>query len=61
MKTKRDSTLLYVQIDETFFKETNDEFAVKAAKTPDEIISLLEMGFEYVCQKEDLLFFRKRK
>jgi len=22
---------------------------------------LLEVGFGYVCQKEDLLFFRKRK
>ena len=53
--------LLYVQIDETLFKDVNDEFMTKAAKTPEEIKSLIEVGFEYVCQKDDLLFFRKRK
>jgi len=26
-----------------------------------EIQALLEVGFEYVCEKEELLFFRKRK
>jgi hypothetical protein len=31
------------------------------AKTPDEIKTLLEVGFEYVCQKDDMLYFRKRK
>lgn len=29
--------------------------------TPEEIKSLLEVGFEYVCQKDDLVFLRKRK
>ena len=58
---KLDTTLLYVQIDETLFKDVNDEFMTKAAKTPEEIKSLIEVGFEYVCQKDDLLFFRKRK
>lgn len=31
------------------------------AKTPGEVQELIEAGFEYVCSKEDLLFFRKRK
>jgi hypothetical protein len=31
------------------------------AKTVDESMKLLEEGFEYVCQKEDLMLFRKRK
>jgi hypothetical protein len=58
---KLDTTLLYIQIDETLFKDMNDEFMVNAAKTPEEVKSLLEVGFEFVCQKDDLLFFRKRK
>jgi hypothetical protein len=37
------------------------QFTTKAAKTPEELKSLIEVGFEYVCQKDDLLFFRKRK
>jgi predicted RNA binding protein YcfA (HicA-like mRNA interferase family) len=39
----------------------NDEFNVKVAEKPDEIKALLEVGFEYVCQKDSLMFFRKRK
>jgi hypothetical protein len=58
---KLDTTQLYVQIDETLFKDVNDEFTTKAAKTPEELKSLIEVGFEYVYQKDDLLFFRKRK
>ena len=58
---KLDTTLLYIQIDENLFKDMNDEFMVKAAKTPEEVKSLLEVGFEFVCQKDELLFFRKRK
>ena len=27
----------------------------------DEIKALLSVGFEYMCQKDDTLFFRKRK
>lgn len=56
-----DSTLLYVQIADTIFKETTDEFTVKVAKTADDIKSLLEVGFEYVCEKDGLMFLRKRK
>jgi len=39
----------------------NDEFNVKVAEKSDEIKALLEVGFEYVCQKDSLMFFRKRK
>ena len=39
-----------------------EDFHVKISETPEEIKGLLEVGFEYVCQKdEDLVFFRKRK
>jgi len=43
------------------FKETTDEFTVGVASKPDEIKELLEVGFEFVCQKDGLLYFRKRK
>ena len=43
------------------FKSLNDEFHVKVAKSPGEIKALLEVDFEYVCEKDGLPFFRKRK
>jgi integrase len=59
--TTLDTTLLYIQLDEALFKQTSDEFTVNVAKTPEEIKALLEVGFEYVCEKDALLYFRKRK
>jgi hypothetical protein len=44
-----------------FGESGNDEFAVKVAEDPKEIKALLEVGFEYVCQKDTLIFLRKRK
>jgi hypothetical protein len=58
---KLDTTLLYIQIERTIYKEQSDEFTVKVAEGPEEIKSLLEVGFEYVCEKDGLMFFRKRK
>ena len=58
---KLDTTLLYIQIEQAIYKGQSDEFTVKVAKTQEEIKSLLEVGFEYVCEKEGLMFFRKRK
>jgi integrase len=56
-----DNTMLYVQVEKTLFEDDNDEFIVKTAKDPVEIKSLLEVGFQYVCEKDGLMFFRKRK
>ena len=36
-------------------------FYVKVAETPEEVKELLEVGFEHVCEKDGLLFFRKRE
>ena len=33
----------------------------KVAEKPEEVKALLETGFEYVCQKDSLIFLRKRK
>jgi hypothetical protein len=43
------------------FQTESDEFHVKIAETPEEIKALLEVSFEYVCEKDGLMFFRKRK
>jgi hypothetical protein len=58
---KVDTTLLYIQLAEVIFKQTTDEFTVRVANKPDEIKALLEVGFEFVCDKDELLYFRKRK
>ncbi|MEM2971339.1 MAG: site-specific integrase [Candidatus Bathyarchaeia archaeon] len=56
------STMIYVHIEKALFLNMPpEEYHVKIAKTPEEITQLLEAGFEYVCQKDGLAFFRKRK
>ena len=58
---KLDTTLLYIQIEKTLFQSSSsDEFIVKIAKTPEEIQSLLAVGFEWVGVKDGLVFLRKR-
>jgi len=39
----------------------SDEYHSAVAKTVEEARKLLEDGFEYVCQKDELMLFRKRK
>ncbi|MEM2926617.1 MAG: tyrosine-type recombinase/integrase [Candidatus Bathyarchaeia archaeon] len=52
------NTLVYTQL---IKNAKEDEYVCKVARTPAEIQEFIELGFEYVCQKEDLAFFRKRK
>lgn len=56
-----DVTLQYIQIEKALFRNETENFIVKATKETEEIQGLLEVGFEYVCQKDGLMFFRKRK
>ncbi|MEM2911419.1 MAG: site-specific integrase, partial [Candidatus Bathyarchaeia archaeon] len=56
-----DTTLLYIQLEQALFKNDSEEFIVKAASDPEEIKALLTVGFEYVCSRDNLMFFRKRK
>jgi hypothetical protein len=44
-----------------FGLNADDEFTVQATNDKEEMKKLLSVGFEYVCQKDDMLFFRKRK
>jgi len=52
-----ESTLVYTQL----ISFESDEYYSAVAKTVDEARKLLEEGFEYVCQKDDIMLFRKRK
>jgi len=57
-----DSTLIYINVEKAVFgDEKGDEFHVRVAQTPEEIKELLETGFEYICVKDGLMFFRKRR
>ena len=59
---KIENTEIYITLEKAIFGDTaNLEFHVKVASTPKEIQSLLEVGYEYVCEKDGLLFFRKLK
>jgi len=55
------NTLIYIQLEEALFKERDDEFICKAAKTVKEAMDLVEQGFEYVCTVDGVKLFRKRK
>jgi integrase len=52
------NTLIYTQLIEGM---REDEYVCKVARTPEEISSLIEAGFEYICEHEGLKFFRRRK
>jgi len=58
---KLENTLIYVNLGVAIFQAENDNFHVKTAKTAEEIAELFEVGFEYVCEKDGVMFLRKRK
>jgi len=55
------STEIYINIERTLFEPGSDEFTVKVTDKPEKVKALLEVGFEYVCKKDELIFLRKRK
>jgi len=55
------STEIYINIERILFEPGSDEFTVKVTDKPEKVEALLEVGFEYVCQKDELIFLRKRK
>jgi len=58
---KIENTMIYVNLEAALFQTENSEFHVKTAATRQEITGLLEVGFEYVCEKDGLVYLRKRK
>ncbi len=56
------NTEVYITIERAIFNESsNDEFTVRIASKTEEIKTLLEVSFQYVCEKDGLLFLGKRK
>ena len=55
------NTLIYVQLEEVPFKNREEEYMCKVAKTVEEAKELVEKGFEYICEIEGVRLFRKRK
>jgi len=55
------NTEIYINIERTLFEDQFDEFTVKVAEKLEDIKALLKAGFEYVCQKDSLVYLRKRK
>jgi len=55
------NTLKYVQIEGALFQEENEGFICKAASNVDEAKTLIEAGFDYVCELNNVKLFRRRK
>ena len=59
---KIENTEIYITLEKNIFGDPyHQEFHAKVVSTSEEIKALLEVGYEYVCEKEGLLYFRKRK
>jgi integrase len=55
------NTLLYIDLEAACYASREDNFVAKVATSEKEICSLVEAGFEYVCECEHGKVFRKRK
>ena len=55
------NTLIYIQLEEALFKKDDEEFVCKVDESIDDAKTLIEAGFEYVCEVEGVKLFRKRK
>ena len=55
------STMIYISLERALFKEVEDQFISKVAKTVEEAQKRVDVGFEYVCDfGNDGKLFRKR-
>jgi integrase len=55
------NTEIYINIANTIFESKSDEFTVRVVEKPEDIKKFAEAGFEFYCQKDNLIFLRKRK
>jgi hypothetical protein len=55
------STLVYINLESALFLQTNDNFTCKVAKDLNEATQLIEAGFEYITEMDNVKLFRKRK
>lgn len=56
-----ESTLVYVQIESALYQSLSDDWTCKVAETTEQVKELIGTGFEFVLQKDNLAYFRKRK
>ena len=52
---------MYIDLERLAYPNGDDDYTSKAAKTEAEALSLIEAGFDYVCDFQDVKLFRKRK
>ena len=56
------STEKYIHLEKMFFNELEaNQFIVKVAKTLKDAVKLVQVGFEFHCEIDDIKLFRKRK
>ena len=55
------NTLVYIQLEEALFQREAEEYVCKVAETVDEAKALIENGFEYVCELNNIKLFKRRK
>jgi integrase len=55
------NTMKYLHLEEMLFNDTNDDFIVKTARTPEEAARLLEVGFQFQDTIKGVHLYRKRK
>jgi len=53
--------MIYIQLEESLFKNEEEEYICKVASTIEEAKALIEVGFEYVCEFDGDKAFRKHK
>ena len=59
--TSLQHTRKYVILEKALFHNKSDDFFCKVAKTSDESIELIELGFEFVNEINGAFLYRKRK
>ncbi len=47
------NTESYINIENTLFEPSRDEFTVRVVEKTEEVKALLEVGFECICQKDN--------
>jgi hypothetical protein len=55
------STLICIDVERAVCQPGSEEFTVRVAKNIEEASQRIEVGFEYVCQNDGLILFRKRE
>jgi integrase len=55
------STMIYINLENALFQETDENFTCKIAHNEQEEQELIQAGFTYVSERNELHFYKKRK